>query len=426
MPASPRRAAPRRRTVPIWDRAREFIGDHCRALSPQSDLVGVCQPVLQALADLADAPRASILIGNPLTGRMRLVAAIGLTDAHLGADLAPQARSISDHVLRTGHGVALQGAVQDDRFAGSANRAVRSSLCVPLMDADGPIGVLSLARSDAAAPFVDTDAAPLQAALAPLCTLLRSTLRHEASDRSFESLIEAARPDGHSLMTEGLVEFPRFEFAAAHRVGGSPGGAMCERVTHADGSTSAIVADLSVGGAIGARTAGFVQGVFVAGAQPERSCAGLVAQIGSLLHARAAGARTAALWVAHFGRTGDVTCCAAGLGALWIPAEGATIAPLAGVGPEAGGDHAHAFEEESLRLLPGDTLLVVNRGVLDVSDGSGRPFGTDRLVETAESLRHQPADELTRGVCDAVLHHTGRWNPVRDLLALAVRYHPGD
>jgi sigma-B regulation protein RsbU (phosphoserine phosphatase) len=90
-----------------------------------------------------------------------------------------------------------------------------------------------------------------------------------------------------------------------------------------------------------------------------------------------------------------------------------------------GAESRASWEEEQVRLLPGDMVITVSSGVLGARNVTGQPFGPARLSECVAERRRQPLDSLTEGIVRAVVAWTGRPVPTDDLSVLAVRFAPG-
>ena len=110
------------------------------------------EDLLGLLASSVGATRGSLMLANPSSGRLHIVAGLALPEGCLGEDLPPAPRRISDWVMREGRAMVLDGELRDERFAASAARdRIASALCVPLPGSSGMIGVVNLARTAPAA-----------------------------------------------------------------------------------------------------------------------------------------------------------------------------------------------------------------------------------------------------------------------------------
>jgi hypothetical protein len=398
------------------------------APDPTLELEGLAALLLRTLVEWTGAARGSILLLDPASGRLKIVAGVGLRDGLLGLVTPPRPRSISEWVFRNRRGLILNGEVRDQRFEGSATtEGIESALSLPLL-ADGvPVGVANLARLSPAPMFDDEEMNTILERLGPVAQALARASRVRAALRDLDQLAPRATGSGSAQLPPGLVELRHYDLALAHRSAAVPAGDLCERVPHAGGDQSLLVLDPPGGGGLAAATAAFIQGLFVALAAPERSAAGMAARLGSEVHQRLGPQRSTAAWVAQLGPGGELSYCNAGHShPLWIPADDSSVTLLERGGPLLGSLPAAPYEEEHLRLLPGDLLLVVSDGVLDARGPADQSYGTARLAELAASLRRQPPERLAQGVLEAVVEFSGRPVPTDDLTVLALRFHHGD
>lgn len=397
----------------------------CEGALPVPDLRRLAAAALGRITHDFASPRGSVLALDPRTGRLRIEAVAGLPEHLLGAD-ASRPRSISEWVLREGRGVVLQGRVRDERFEGLGDRSPDSSLCAPLHGEHGPIGVLNLARPGSAGAFGEKDLVQVLAALSPFNVALERLRTLERGARALQGLERSERARPRSIANQPPLELRQYEIAVTHRVSPARAGDLCARVTHGDGTHTLIVADVVGDGAGAAIAAAYVEGVFRTVAAPQRSAAGIAAQIGTCVAERFGRGQPVALWVAQLGGNGHVASCIAGLASPFlVPSDGGPVLRLQRGGPPAGALEHRGYEEEVLRLLPGDTLVVVTDGILCEANAQGVPFGAERADESLSECRSLPLDGVTGALADAARRHAGRALPADDLLALAVRYRTG-
>lgn len=80
------------------------------------------------------------------------------------------------------------------------------------------------------------------------------------------------------------------------------------------------------------------------------------------------------------------------------------------------------FSESSVRLYPGDSLILYSDGVVEASNGDGAFFALGRLQAEHDKNRGNSARELTARVWDAVKAFTGESPQHDDLTLMAFRY----
>ena len=407
-------------------RLRADLERACDRIRPAPGLRAPCTEIVELLASATGATRASLMVVNPDTGRLNMAAAVGLPEELIGRDMPPRPRSISEWVFRQRRPLVLNGEVRDERFEGSSSSAgSQSSMCLPIETPAGPLGVLSLTRFTPAPPFGDEDTATLSRTLPPVAEAIRQAWRAERAERSLQRLEVADGAPGRALIPQGQLEIRSYQMALARRPSWNLGGDLCDRVPHANGGNTVLVADVSGDGAFAALTAGFAQGLFVGAASPERAAAGLVAQMNSALHSRIGEGHFVALWLAQLMRNGEIASCNAGYPPpFWVPADGSPTLRLDRGGPIAGAFPEARYQEERARLLAGDLIVAVSDGLLNERDATDQAFGAERLAELLPDLRRAPLDRLVQEVCEAARAFSGRPTPTDDFVVLAIRYQP--
>ena len=90
-------------------------------------------------------------------------------------------------------------------------------------------------------------------------------------------------------------------------------------------------------------------------------------------------------------------------------------------GPVLGAFPSSCYEEASVRLHPGDLLLIYSDGFSEAMKANGEEFGAERLLETATRYRRTPAAELIDRIEEAVKNHCADALPADDLTTMAVR-----
>ncbi len=392
---------------------------------PTLDLRDIGAQLLAPLVHAAGATRASLMIVNHKTGRLMLVAGVGIRPELIGRDTEWRPNSISEWVFRKRQGLVLNGKVNTEVLQGLGDSSLETSVCVPVENEEGVVGVLNLSRSGST-PFQESEMHELIAVLPPVAAAIERASHAHRALRFAQQVQGNSGSTGRTLLPLGLTEARQYQFAFSRVASVAEGGDLIERVPHASGAHSLLVADVEGDGVDAMITASFVQGLFCATAVADRSAAAIVGRINSDLHQRCAGRISAAMWVAQFSPTGQLVSCNAGYPPpLWIPADDSTLVRLSTGGPVAGYSAQPQYEEEQVRLLPGDMLLVVSDGVLTTRNVMGQPFGEERIAELATEMRRHPLDSVVNAILEAVQNYSGRPAPTDDLSVLAVRFAPG-
>jgi serine phosphatase RsbU (regulator of sigma subunit) len=331
-------------------------------------------------------------------------------------------------VIRERRGLILNGEVHSQHFEGSAGRdQIGSALSVPLLASYGPVGVLNLARFVSGSRFTGNEFTRVERLAAPVAAAVERLQRTRLAHEIYYQLVAAESGPASAQVPRGASEIHNYQIAFAHRSSRGLDGDLCDRVSHPNAVHSLLFIDVAGSGPPAAASAAFFQGLFVAGASAKRSAAGLMAHLNKEYLPRSGVRPAAAVWIAQLSPTGGLTSCSAGTVApMWVAADGSHLVRLGRGGPVLGASASGRYVEESVRLLPGDTVVAVSDGVIAAQDNSAEAFGQGRLEELLVSLRRQPLDRVADAVCEAALGHCGWPLPAEDLTVLALRFTPGN
>jgi len=391
-------------------------------LEAAADITSVAGDLLVTFARAADAARGSLMMVNPLTGRLRIVAAQDLPGSLVGQDLVPAPRRISDWVLRERLGVILNGHVSNQRFEGVAPRdQIASAMSVPLLGRRGAIGVLNLSRATPAPVFTAQDLAALEGMAPSLAALLESVHELEMAGASWRDAKQRSR--ARAGADEAWNGTRHWHVALARIESRLFAGDVFEHVSHPDGGLTLMLADVFGRGCEALRIGDLTRGLFLAHARERRSPAEIVARIHECLIGHDPGSR-ASLWVACHSPVGQMVTCNAGYPpALSLSTDGVAGGKLGEGGPPAGvAPGPYSYEEDRLRLLPGDTIVVMSDGLLDARSAHGAAYDIGHVEDLLHENRRRPLEQIVRRLCEDALAFGGIAEPVDDMVALAIRF----
>jgi hypothetical protein len=367
------------------------------------------------------------MLVNPDTGKLRIVAALGLSHELIGRDVEWRPSSISEWVFRKRQGLVLNGDVKQEGLQGTSGGSIESAICVPLENDDCVIGVVNLSCDGQTPPFNDVDMLAVKDMLPPVTAAIERALHANQSSTHTRQLEATTGLAGRTLLKLGSYEARNFEIGYARISSSHRGGAVCERVPLANGGHVLIALEPRADGADGLLTAAFAQGIFAASAAGEKSAATLATRINAELCSRQPGKGETDAWIGQLSPSGQLFSCNASYAPpLWVPADDSPITVLNSNGPPLGSDARARWDDEQVRLLPGDVLVAASAGALGARNVTGQPFGPSRLSECVNEYRRQSLDTLTAGVLRAVTAWSGRPVPIDDLTVLAVRFTPGN
>jgi hypothetical protein len=394
---------------------------------PTIDLRDIGARMLAPLVRATGARRASLMLVNPETGKLRIVAGLGLNRELIGRDVDWRPNSISEWVFRKRQGLVLNGTVRQEGLVGTGEGIIDSAMCVPLEGEIDMLGVLNVASTGTGPSFTDADMIAVHGMLPPVGAAIERALFANICSRNTEQLLAVKGLKDRTLLAPGLYEGRNYEVGFARLSSVLEGGAVCERVPLANGGQVLLALDPRETGVNALLSAAFAQGVFAASVGTERSAAAVATRLNAELCARLGGRGEMGAWIGQLSPNGQLTSCTAGYTApLWVPADDSPVAHLGSGGPMIGAESRARWDEEQVRLLPGDMVIAVSGGVLGARNVMGQPFGPARLAECVAERRRQELDTLADGIVRAVVAWTGRPVPTEDLSVLAVRFAPGN
>jgi sigma-B regulation protein RsbU (phosphoserine phosphatase) len=174
-------------------------------------------------------------------------------------------------------------------------------------------------------------------------------------------------------------------------------------------------------GAPAALLTAVLQGVFSSQASSGSSPAVTLSRVNQALIRRSVESRFATALYAVLERGGNLTYCNAGHNPplLWRKRDVTRL--------DKGGlilglfEHA-VFEEETVKLEPGDLLVAFSDGVTEALSAAGEEYGEPRLLECVEANREKSVPDLLDAILASVRAFTVGAVQSDDVTALVVRY----
>ena len=384
-----------------------------RALGSGRVLDDVLALVLDSAIEVTGAERGFIMMANrDRELEFKLARARGKVT--LPGKTFETSRKIPETVFATGQETIVEDLLDGDLaqlHTGTVALGIRHVLCTPLRivryveraeqkGADELIGVLYLdsrergaLRSVAAHQALDTLSA--EAALA----IENARLYREALDKAkFEQELKVAAAIQQALLPPAAREGAFFSTAAASIACRAVGGDFFDYVDLPSGEFGFIVGDVAGKGSPAALLAAAVLGMFSAEATYQPSAAAVITRLNHGLFRRAIESRFLTTFYGVLGRDGALTYCNAGHNApILVSASG--IRRL-----ETGGmvlglfEHAQ-FEEETVKLEPGDVIIAFSDGVTEALNEAGDEYTDERLLAAVQTHRGKSPQK----VLDALL-----------------------
>ena len=409
-----------------------------RALGSGRVLQEVLALVLDAAVEISGAERAFIMLSAP-EGKLEFKLARGRDKKTLNDQTFAISQKIPDEVFRTGQTRVVTDLLEGenaDVHMGTVALGIRHVVCVPLnfvqyvesADAraeDRRIGVLYLDSREKGSLLSDTTRTGLETLAAEASVAIENArlYREKLEKVRMEQEMRIAAEIQQALLPKPRATLDFVEAAAASIPCRSIGGDFFD---YDDETTDGFVftlGDVSGKGPPAALMSAMMQGMFASQAKSLESPATAVTTMNKALCRRGLEARFVTLLFGVITPDGRLTYCNAGHNPPLVLGKSGVRLLEAG-GPVVGLLEFAPYEQETVQLESGDTIVVFSDGVSEALDSEGTEFGDDRLQDVALSAQHEPASALVDRLVSAVREFTKGAPQSDDITAMVVRYGP--
>ena len=360
--------------------------------------------------------------------KLQIIAAYNI-DASL-ADASCELKEIHQDAVRTRELVTIQDTVLDRRTEKGTSAGIRSLVAVPLTTSTEVLGTLFVSR-DIAHAFEKDDIESIWIFASQATLVLENVRLLEAKieQERLTSELNIARNVQQRLLPQTMPRFANLSIAAssipAHEVGGD----YYDLLELGEGKLAFIVADVSGKGTSAAFYMAEMQGIFQALARlaPEPN--------NFLYHANQALGESleknifiTAIYGIIDCHSGEISIARAGHTPAILADKDGTAKLLRSSGLGIGLNRSKLFVESleviQLTLNPGDMIVLYTDGVIESRNPEDTDFGYDRLMESINKFRHEPA----QGVHDSVRETIDKFMGLEkryddDLTLLVIKWH---
>lgn len=257
----------------------------------------------------------------------------------------------------------------------------------------------------------------------PVTDSLRQYREALARVRSLQELSIAAEIQ-RALLPSGSFTRGHFDVAATSVPCRAIGGDFFDYFDLPDGTFSFVLGDVAGKGPPAALLTAMVQGIFTAHAGSGLTPAQTVARLNDALLRRAIDSRFVTVLHANLSCDGRLSYCNAGHNPPLLFGPNGFRHRLESGGPIVGAFDGVTFDEETLQLDPGDTLIVFSDGVSEAQNPNSEEFGEDRLMSCLESNRDLPVSNLLECILEDVQKFRADADQSDDVTVFVLRYMP--
>ena len=407
-----------------------------RALGSGRVLDEVLALVLDSAIEVTGAERGFIMLAGE-NGSLDFKLARGRGRVPLTGTSFATSRKIPEAVFASGSPAVVED-LQDEGHAalhmGTVALGIRCVLCTPLRlvryvekaderSDDKVIGVLYVDSRDKAALLSDSTYVALE-------TLSREAAVAIENARLYRQAIERARDERELKVAADIQQalLPRgdrtgtfFTIAGASVTCRAIGGDFFDYVDRPDGEFGFILGDVAGKGPPAALLASALLGMFSAEASYHAGASAVTGRLNAGVARRGIEGRFVTAFYGLVAPDGRLTYSNAGHNApMLLTREGALRLETGGT---VLGLFEHApFDEETVVLSPGDTLVVFSDGVTEATNAAGEEFGDERLLACLAAHRGSAPPDVLQAVLAAVRAFSHGTPQSDDVTILALRY----
>jgi sigma-B regulation protein RsbU (phosphoserine phosphatase) len=245
--------------------------------------------------------------------------------------------------------------------------------------------------------------------------------REAAEKAKLEQELRIAAEIQQALMPPGEHEGAFFDVAGASVPCRAIGGDFFDYLELGDDRLGVALGDVSGKGAPAALLTAAVQGMFTVEAGDPAGPAGTLGQINRGLKRRNIESKFVTMFFGVLSRDGLLTYCNGGHNPpVLLRRDG--IARLETGGMVLGMFDFASFDQDTLALEPGDTLVVFSDGISEAQNPAGDEYGDARLIACLEANRNAAPAAMREALLASVRTFASGATQSDDMTVIVVRY----
>lgn len=410
--------------------------DGFRSLGSGRVLQEVLALVLDAAIELSGAERAFIMLGTA-DDRLEFKLARGKGKITLTDSTFAISQKIPEEVFRTGQVRVVTDLLDGglaDVHQGTVALGIRHIVCVPLnlvqyVDAadaqseDRRIGVLYIDSREKGTLLSEPTQRALETLASEASVAIESAqlYRDKLEKSKMEQEMRIAAEIQQALMPKPLASLKFVEAAAASIPCRSIGGDFFDYLDFDGTAFGFTLGDVAGKGPPAALLSALVQGMFASRVTGFDGPAAFTTIANQVLCRRGIESRFVTLMLGVVDMDGTLTYTNAGHNPPFVVGPSG-VRRLEDGGPVIGLLEFAPYSQQSVKLVPGDTVVVFSDGVSEALDSAGEEFGDDRVLASIQAVAGTNAQTLVTQVFDAVRDFTAGTAQGDDITAMVIRY----
>lgn len=394
-------------------------------LSGTVDLQAILDLTVQRVTEVMAVKACAIRLHNPQTDELVIKAVFNLSPEYLRKGPVLLKNSPIDSAAFAGETVYIENAPLDPRtrFPENARReGIVSGLCVPLGFRGKVVGVLRV-YTDRPYRFSSGEESLLRSIASQAAAAIVNSRLYEqrAHAERIQRQMDAAAQIQRRMLPLRSPAHAGLSLGCAYDPSLAVGGDFYDFLPLPDGKLGVCIADVMGKGLPAAMLMSSIRASLRAHAANGAPPAEILRQVNQQMHTDTLVHEFATLIYCILSSEGRVLTYSNAGHPPALLLRGERFIELGAGGLAIGLEPGEHFEQESIRLESGDTLVMVTDGVTDALDDQGIPFGRDRLLASIWKHRNDPADPLANHLLSDVRRFAGPADQSDDITIVVIK-----
>jgi eukaryotic-like serine/threonine-protein kinase len=404
----------------------EFIED-LRARAATAPIEEVMIRGLDRAIEISRAERAFTMLAND-EGELEFSVARARGGVTLAGSEFSVSRKIPEKVFQTGQLSVVTDLLDGDlaqAHIGTVALGIRHVLCVPMSARQGDerVGVLYLDSRERGTLLSANIQETLRVLAVEIADIVRRgrLLREERERGRMEQELKVAANIQQSLQPPPECAGAYFELSMRMVASRSIGGDFSDYLEFDATRFAFALGDVAGKGPPAALLAALLLGSFRSSARPDSTPSRVVAATNRMLVSHNRESRFATLVHGVLSSDGTLTYCNAGHNPP-ILLRSDSVVRLEEGGPIVGLFEHAAYEDNTVKLVGGDLVVVFSDGISEAINREGNEFGDERIRQTVEQHRNESTSTIADAVVGAVTSFASGQAMSDDYSVMVVRY----
>lgn len=389
------------------------------------DLKEVLRAVAEAVLTLLEACQTRIYLYDEPSDTFTLATTLDGAESVKIQVLQPRRNGLTARVARSGRYVAVPNVLEHPLYQSEeAAHGFKAIIGAPLKKGEEVLGVLNVFY-DQPHTFASDELDLLHLLATQAAVALENARLYEFEVKQVEQELNIARQIQQGFFPEDIPSLSGWEIAATCLPARETGGDFYEFVERTDATLGLVVGDVSGKSIPAAMLMAAAQSLVSAKGSDHRSPGKVITETNRLLCKDVPlGSFVAVSYALLAADSGEVELSNGGqLAPFLLPAQAKPILLI-----ETPGHHLPlgiipdmAYDELSITLAPGDSLIFCTDGLIERKDAAGQLFGFERALTVLETLRDQPPQVILDTLLAAADTFANGIGPADDVTLVVVQ-----